>query len=98
MIRLYGLSTQGDHIGEVLTWLQNNGITVEHWYTDTEPSAQEILTQNNLTIQPVLFEINTQGELIKFAEGDGIMQMNADQINAVKAAISATPVWTPPAE
>lgn len=93
-VNLYALSSQQSHVEEVLTYLKTNGLDIEHKFTDLNPDAQAILTKNNLTIQPVLFDVSHvdgQDVLTKFAEGAAVMALTAEQITAVKTAVETVP-------
>lgn len=97
-VHLYALSSQHDHVQDVLKTLSDAGLAIEHTYTDLNADAQAILTKFNLTIQPVVFDIkdvNGVDTVTKFAEGAGVIAMTADQIAQVKTAQSVVP--TPPA-
>jgi len=90
MIRLFALSSQADHVHQVLEFLRSKELPLEHWFTDKDPNSEEILAKNNLTIQPVLFDVshvNGVDVLTKFAEGSAIMQMGDELIEQVKAKL-----------
>jgi hypothetical protein len=93
-VHLYALSSQHDHVQDVLTFLSSTGLAVEHSYTDLNADAQAILTKFNLTVQPVLFDlvdINGVDTVTKFAEGAAITTLTAEQIAAVKTALEKVP-------
>jgi hypothetical protein len=91
MLHFYGLTSQEDHIQQVVQWLKTKNITVETKYSDLSDDAKQIMTQHNFTVQPVLFHIDNGGNVTKFAEGGDIMNMTDDQVANVIKLVEADP-------
>lgn len=97
-VRLIALSSQHDHVHDVLAWLASNGLTIEHSYSDLNEGSKALLDQYGLKIQPVLFDIspvNNVDTLTKFAEGAEIKTMAEEKISAIKAALATVPAPIP---
>jgi hypothetical protein len=93
-VHLFALSSQHDHINDVLTSLKSKDLEVEHSFTDLNADAQAILTKFNLAVQPVLFDvrdIDGVDTITKFAEGADILSLTDEQVAQIKAALVPTP-------
>jgi hypothetical protein len=100
MIRLFALSSQHDHVDQVLAWLKTNNMAVEHAFTDLNVDAQAVATKFNFSIMPVLFDlssVNGEDTPTVYAQGGDIMNMTADKIATIAAEL-AKPAPTPPAQ
>jgi len=85
MLHFYGLTNQQEHLNTVVTWLIANGMQTEIKYCDVNEDAKNHVTQHGFTVFPVLFDVDSMGNLTKFAEGGDIMSVSSETIAHIKS-------------